>query len=125
MFPNEHRRIPRFPFHSKGELRLNFMAHRGTLLDISLFGALFESGLSQIEVAAGDNCVLKILSLSDATLFSVEGVVAHARQNMIGIEFDTPDERRITTLQEIGMLNLATPKLIDRSLSVLLQAWRE
>ena len=124
MFPNEHRRIPRFPFHSRGELGLGFMAHRGVLVDISLYGALFEAGLAQLDVAVGDRCVLRVLSLADQILLSMDGAVAHARQNLVGIEFDTPDERRIGLLQQIGLLNLAPPKIINRSFPFLLQGRR-
>jgi len=122
MFPTEHRRIPRFPFHSTGELGLGFMAHRGVLVDISLHGALFESGLAQLDVTAGDRCVLRVLSLADQILLTMAGAVAHTRGNLIGVEFDTPDERRIGILEEIGMLNLAPPKIINRSFPFLLQA---
>lgn len=122
MFPNEHRRLPRFPFHSKGELELGFMAHRGVLVDISLHGALFESGLAQLDLTVGDCCVLRVLSLADQILLTMTGAVAHTKGNLVGIEFDAPDERRIGILEEIGMLNLAPPKIINRSFPFLLQA---
>jgi hypothetical protein len=123
MFPDERRRHPRFPFHAKGELSLDFMSYRGRLIDISLFGALFEVGLFELRIAHGDGCRLKVLTLADESLFAVDGMVAHARRNLIGIEFGALDDERREWLQRISALNLAPAKILDRKLPVLLQAW--
>jgi len=123
MFIDERRCSPRFPFHSKGELRLDFMTDRGTLIDISLFGALFESKLFQMNVAQGDDCTLEILNLSDDSLFAVQGLVAHIRNSLIGIQFVPLDKERQNKLRQIGMLNLAPTNLFNRRLPALFQAW--
>ena len=124
MLSDERRRHPRFPFHSKGELRLHFMAYRGALIDISLFGALFESRLFQMNVTQGDDCTLEILHLNDDSLFAVEGVVAHTQKNLIGVQFTPLDKDRQNKLRQIGMLNLAPTTLLDRELPALFQAWQ-
>ena len=124
MFLHELRRHPRFPFHAKGELRLKFMAYRGDLIDISLFGALFEPGLFQLDVKPGESCSLEILHLNDDSLIAVKGVVAHASNNLIGIRFDPLEKEQENTLRQNGMLNLAPPCLINRELPALFQAWR-
>ncbi len=124
MLSDDLRRHPRFPFHSKGELRLNLVAFRGELIDISLFGALFETRLHQMNVVRGDNCMLDILHSNDDSLLAVSGVVVHTNKNLIGIKFDELDKEREDTLRQIGMLNLAPPKLLDRKLSALFQPWR-
>lgn len=123
MFSDERRRRPRFPFHAKGELSLRLLNHRGRLLDISLFGALFELGLFGLDAVAGDACRLTVLTLGEESLFAVDGVVTHARRNLLGIEFAGLDDERRQWLQRIGALNLAPAKLIDRKLPLLLQAW--
>ena len=119
----EDRRIyPRFPFHSKGELRLNYMAYGGTLIDISLFGALFKSGLSHLNVTEREECTLEILHLNDDSAFSVKGVVVHINENHIGIRFTTLDKEHESKLRKIWTLNLAPPSLLNRKLPALLQA---
>lgn len=125
MFSDNRRRHPRFPFHSKGELRLPFMAYRGVLIDISLFGALFEARLFQLNFAAGEICTLEILHLNDDSLFSVNGVVAHINNNLIGIQFALLDHDGQNKLRQVGMLNLAPAALLDRKLPALLQAWQK
>lgn len=124
MLSDERRRHPRFPFHSKGELRLHFMAYRGALIDISLFGALFESRLFQMNVTQGDDCTLEILHLNDDSLFAVDGVVAHTQKNLIGVQFTPLDKDCQNKLRQIGMLNLAPSTLLDRELPALFQAWQ-
>ncbi|WP_194286376.1 PilZ domain-containing protein [Rhodocyclus gracilis] len=123
MLPDDRRRTPRFPFHSKGELRLNFMAYRGSLIDLSLHGALFESALFELGVQQGDYCAVDILNLSEESIFTAEGVVAHASKSFIGIKFHPLDDERLKRLQHIGTLNLAPKKLINRKFPSLLQAW--
>lgn len=123
MTAEERRRLPRFPFHSKGELSLGLMAYRGALLDISLFGALFEAGLFHFNIAPGDACRLKILTLGDESMLAVDGEVAHVRKNLIGVRFHPLDEGGRRKLAHIGTLNLAPQKVFDRKLPFLLQAW--
>ncbi|MFZ4535021.1 PilZ domain-containing protein [Propionivibrio sp.] len=120
----ERRRQPRFPNHSKGELRLNLMAYRGALIDISLFGALFETKLFELNFAKGDNCTLEILHLNQDPLISVEGVISHAKDNLIGIQFSTLDREQQDEFQQIGRLNLAPPNFLNRNLPALFQAWQ-
>ncbi len=124
MFLHELRRHPRFPFHAKGELRLKFMAYRGDLIDISLFGALFETRLFQLDVNPGESCLLEILHLNDDSLIAVKGEIAHASKNLIGIRFDPLEKEQQNKLRQIGMLNLAPPCLLNRELPALFQAWR-
>ena len=122
--PNDERRQhTRFPFHSKGELRLNLMAYRGALVDISLYGALFESRLYQLNVVPGDDCTLEILHLNEDSLFAVEGRIAHAEMNLIGIQFAPLDSDVRNKILHIGTLNLAPPNLLNRELPALFQAW--
>ena len=123
MLTKERRQYPRFPFHSRSELRLDFMAYRGKLIDISLFGALFEAQLFQLNFAPCEKCTLEILHLNDDAQFSVEGVIVHTRMNLVGIQFAPVNAERQAILQRIGMLNLAPPNLLNRRLPAPLQPW--
>lgn len=124
MFLHELRRQPRFPFHSKGELRLKFMAYRGDLIDISLFGALFEPRLFELDVKPGDACSLEILHLNEDSLISVKGEVAQVNKNLIGVRFPPLEKECQNKLRQIGMLNLAPPCLLNREFPALFQAWQ-
>jgi len=124
MFPEERRLHPRFPFHSKSELHMPFMAYSGALIDISLFGALFEAGLFHLNIAAGENCRLEILHLNGNPAFAIEGVIAHTNNNLIGIEFTALDKKHLNQLRHICTLNLALPNVLNRKLPALFQEWR-
>lgn len=121
---NERRRTPRAPMHSKGELRLNFVAYRGALIDISRFGALFESKLFHINVSPGEICNFELLQPNDEPIFSVGGSVVHSHRNLIGIQFEPLDIERREILRSIDTINLASPDLLNREMPALLQAWQ-
>ncbi len=123
MFSKERRRHPRFPFHSKAEIRTTATAYRGALIDISLFGALFEARLFHFDFAPREVCTLEILQLNDDALFEIKGVIAHHQMNLIGIQFAPIDIERQHMLRHIGTLNLAPPDLLNRKLPALFQAW--
>ncbi len=124
MTSDDLRRYPRFPFHSRSELRLNLVAYRGDLIDISVHGALFEARLHQLSASPGQACRLDILHSNDDSLLAVEGVVAHSDSKLIGIRFATLDKSTEDRLRQIGQLNLAPPALLDRNLSALFQPWQ-
>lgn len=118
----ERRKHPRFPFHCKGELRIELIPCLGELVDFSQFGALFRSGIIQVGLESGQKCSLDILHLNNNLLCTVEGRVAHRHENLVGIELDALDEERLNKILQAGALNLAPPKLFNRSLAALLQA---
>lgn len=119
MIAPERRRTPRFPFHSKGRLSCPDMDYQGTLIDISLFGALFDAQFTR-DAMPGTQCALQVLDLNDALLFNVEGVIAHAEHNRVGIEFAPMDDERQHKIRHITLLNLAPPGLVERTLPALL-----
>ncbi len=120
MVAPERRRTPRFPFHSKGRLSCHDMDCRGTLIDISLFGALFDAPFTR-DAVPGTQCALQVLDLNDALLFNVEGVIAHAEHNHVGIEFAPMEDERQNKIRHIALLNLAPPSLVERTLPALLR----
>lgn len=122
MVSEERRKNPRFPFHSKGEIRIDCLAHRGTLIDFSRFGALFESGIQLLGLTQGQKCSLNILQLNEKTLCTIEGSIVRYSGNRIGIQFIAIEQERLDLLLSVGSLNLAPAKLFDRKLAALLQA---
>lgn len=122
MMLEERRKHPRFPFHCKGELRIDFMPCLGELLDFSKHGALFRSGIIQIGLECGRRCSLDILRLNNDRLCTVDGHVAHRRDNLVGIRFDALDDATLDKILKAGALNLAPERMFDRSLAALLQA---
>lgn len=65
MVTQERRRHPRFPFLSKGEIRIDCVGYRGRLLDFSQYGALFECGIHLAGLTLRQKCSLDILQLND------------------------------------------------------------
>lgn len=119
MVTNERRRYPRFPFHSKGVLIVPGSNYRGALIDISVFGALFDAGCVS-DVEPGTRCMLEVLNVDGSLLFNAEGVVSHAVVNRVGIEFVPMDEERKEKIRAIAHLNLAPPSVVERPLPSLL-----
>ncbi|MGO9444852.1 MAG: PilZ domain-containing protein [Thiobacillaceae bacterium] len=121
MITHERRRYPRFPFHSKGQLSCSDMTYGGTLIDISLFGALFHAKFARDELP-GTRCTLLVLNLNDSFLLKVEGVIAHVKRDQVGIEFASIDEERQKKIRHITLLNLAPPHFAERDLPALLKS---
>ncbi|MGA7178514.1 MAG: PilZ domain-containing protein [Thiobacillaceae bacterium] len=115
MVTNERCRRPRFPYHWKGHLSCPTMNYRGTLIDISLFAALFDARFPR-DAVLGTRCELQVLNLNESCLLKVEGVIAHSEQNLVGIEFLSIDEECRNKILHIAVLNLAPPHLIERAL---------
>jgi hypothetical protein len=95
------------------------MDYRGTLIDISLFGALFDAKFTRNAIP-GTQCALQVLDLNDALLLNVDGVIVHAEHNRVGIEFALMDDERQNKIRHITLLNLAPPSLVERTLPALL-----
>ena len=117
----ERRKHPRFPFHCKGELRIDHLPCMGELVDLSQHGALFRTGIVRTGLERDKKCALDILHLNNNLLCSVSGQIAHWQENMIGIRFATLDETTLGKIMHIGTLNLAPAKVFNRSLAALLQ----
>lgn len=119
MVTNERRRHPRFPFHSKGILIGPDKDYRGVLIDISVFGALFEAECIS-NVVPGTRCRLEVLNVDDSALIKIEGVVSHTAVERVGIEFEPMDEERKERIRSIAHLNLAPTSIVERPLPTLL-----
>lgn len=118
----ERRKHPRFPFHCKGELRIDYVPCLGELVDLSRHGALFRTGIVRIGLEHEKQCALDILHLNNNLLCSVSGHIAHWQDNLVGVRFDALDNATLEKIMHVGKLNLAPERVFNRSLAALLQA---
>ncbi len=119
MSHSERRRSPRFPFHSQGALSFAGQHLQGTVLDISLKGALF-SVPNGLELSAGKMCSLEIFHAGQPGFCSATALVTYQRENLVGLEFvDLTDGARQLLAQVINM-NLAVDTLLERDLLEML-----
>lgn len=116
---SERRHFPRFPFHSLGVLGLAGGQHSGTVLDISLKGALFRT-VEPLEAMAGNSCSLEIFHSGRPGFHIATAVLAYHRRNLFGLEFVelTRDARLL--LGEVMNMNLAVDALLHRELPEML-----
>jgi len=116
----DRRRSPRFPFHSNARLELGYLELEGTLMDISLSGALFASA-DPLEVPVEMDCRLTIGHRRRAHTEGIAGRIAHRAGRLFGIEFLDVDEAAESELRRMLDMNLAPPRLLDRDLATLLR----
>jgi hypothetical protein len=115
----ERRRVPRFPFHSRGSLTIRHSEHPGTIVDISVGGALFQSD-SRIKTADRADCHIAIYHSDETVILSTIGSIVYSRGTFLGIRFINVDAKAREGLKRIMEMNLGTPKLMGRDLSALL-----
>ena len=120
MLTLERRAHPRYPFLSKARMICPEITHPGTLIDISIYGALFHAS-SIGNAVPGTRCVLRVLSLKEDMLFQVNGAIAHTGQSFVGIEFAPLDDAVQSRIRQITQFNLAPPDHADRELPALLK----
>jgi hypothetical protein len=120
MLTLERRAHPRYPFLSKARMICPEITYPGTLIDISIYGALFHAS-SIGNAVPGTRCVLRVLSLKEDMLFQVNGAIAHTGQSLIGIEFAPLDFAVQSRIRQITLFNLAPPGHAERELPALLK----
>lgn len=118
---SDRRRFPRFPFHSRGELRMGGAWRKGTLVDISLRGALFSLESTPPESEA-KLCALRVFQPCGSQMVLLSGLVVHSGENLIGLKFINLGEAEKAALEQIIDLNLALPRLLERDIPALLRA---
>lgn len=119
MSVSERRRFPRFPFHSQGALSLAGQHYPGTVLDVSLKGALFSADAA-FAADSGHSCKLELFHAGQPALCHVDAVVAYRREGLVGLEFVEPGENARQLLQTIMEMNLAVHSLLNRNLPEML-----
>lgn len=116
---SERRHFPRFPFHSRGALSLAGQQHLGTVLDVSLNGALFRT-VDPLESIAGGRCNLEIVHSGEPGFRLATARVVYHRDNLLGLEFVELTEYARKFLGEVISMNLAVDALLERELSEML-----
>lgn len=116
----DRRRHPRFPFHSRGAIRVDGCNYRGTLMDISAKGCLFVTDAS-VRLPVDNPCHLFVLHGPRRESPPLGGVLAHSDHHLLGIEFTAISEEAHEALHQIVEMNLAPPKLLERELPALLR----
>lgn len=120
MLTLERRAHPRYPFLSKARVICPEITYPGTLIDISIYGALFYASFLDNAVP-GTRCVLQVLNLKEDMLFQVNGAIAHTGQSLVGIEFAPLDHALQSRIRQITQFNLAPPGHAERELPALLK----
>jgi hypothetical protein len=120
MLYTERRRFPRFPFHSRACLNLAGAAYTGTLLDVSLKGALFQSAEAHAAMA-GSECRIEILHVGEPGPLVVTARLAYQRRDLFGLEFISLDTETWQMLGDVMNMNLAVDSLLHRDLPELLE----
>ena len=117
----DRRRHPRFPFHSRGFLAIHDEQHLGTVLDVSLKGALFAS-VVPLAVAKGDRCCLELFHAGQEQVCSAKAVVAYRRDSLVGLELVEVDASTAAVLRQVVNMHLGVTSLLDRNLPEILGA---
>lgn len=100
---------------------MNFVEaeHPGTVLDVSLKGALFRTQ-EPLETVSGNFCALKLSRFGGPAFHVAMARVAYNRGNLLGLEFvELANDARVF-LGEVMNMNLAVDELLDRELPEML-----
>ncbi len=114
----ERRRFHRVLFDAPVEIESVGVSMRGTLLDISLKGALIK--LSGVWPQEPDKSVQLHIPLDeDTNVIHMDGLVVHQEMDHIGVLCHHIDMDSITHLRRLVELNLGQPELLERELMAL------
>lgn len=116
----ERRWFPRFPFHSRAIVVLDGIVHEGTLIDLSLGGALFR-GRAGLLASPGDACQFDILHGAGRCCVRARARVAYAQGELVGLQFQQLDFSALQGLMRIAEMNLEAPEMMNREVSALLK----
>jgi hypothetical protein len=117
---SDRRRYPRFPFHSRAALLLNDLELNGTLMDISLAGALFAVD-QHLDVPSLTECRLAIYHRRRYSAENMYGTVVYCVNHLIGIQFLEIGRTAENELKLMIDMNLASSHLLERDLPALLR----
>jgi hypothetical protein len=119
----ESRHFSRIPFQATVQLHFNLsketlLAH---LLDISLKGALVETAQPLANVFKSKSCRMVLVLGKGGEHITMEGMVAHHADNIMGIECKHIDLDSMTSLRRLVELNTGNPALLERELAEMLK----
>ena len=118
---DDKRLFRRIPFDTQTRVICNNVTYNGTLLDISLKGALIQF-LEPIPAVKGERCNIAIhLPSSNVNMF-FEATLVHVSQVNYGFKFLTENIDTITHLRRLMELNIGDDKAVVEELAYWLQA---
>lgn len=117
---SDRRRYPRFPFHSRAQMQVDVREFKGTLMDISLSGALFAVDQPP-GFSPGTECRLVIHHRRQHAAEGMRGTIVYCADHLIGIKFLEVDGAAENDLRLMIDMNLALPQLLKRDLPALLR----
>ncbi|MBL8491075.1 MAG: PilZ domain-containing protein [Rhodocyclaceae bacterium] len=115
--PSDRRRFWRAAFVARAHLTTREGNQLVKLEDISLKGALVQTGVAG-EVAVGDSCQLHLDLAIDAHI-AMWMTVAHVEGRNAGLRCDSIDLDSVTHLRRLVELNAGDPSVLERDLSAL------
>lgn len=115
----QRRRFSRIRFESGAQFTCDGRTDACEIRDLSLKGALLRLA-RQRPPALGERCVLELALDEQGTTIRMEGEVAHAATDHVGLACREIDLDSITRLRRLLELNLGDSALLDRELSALL-----
>jgi hypothetical protein len=117
---SDRRHYPRFPFHSRAALLLDGLELNGTLVDVSLAGALFAVD-QHLDLPSGTACRLAIYQRRRQSVENMHGTIVYCANHLFGIRFKQIGDSAQSELCRMIEMNLAPPRLLERDLPALLR----
>lgn len=115
----ERRNFWRAVFHSPVRLTTHHGETSAQLLDISLKGALLDTG-TRWQGSPGEECQVTLKLAPDATI-GMWAEVMHVEGGYVGLRCKSIDIDSITHLRRLVELNSGDPALLDREFSSLVR----
>ena len=119
MHTPDQRHFARIQFHHGAQLLLEGRRTGCEVLDLSLKGALLRPEQA-LAVATGAVCTLELVLDDGDSVVRMEGSVAHAEADRLGLVWSSIDIDSITHLRRLIELNLGDESLLQRELAELL-----
>ena len=119
----QRRHFVRIPFDAQYVLlsTANDQQWRGTVIDLSLKGALLHKPEAFSSCKPGDHFVLELILGQDSLNIQMEVHVAHVHETVVGVTCEHIDLESMTHLRRVLELNLGDPQSIERELSEMMQ----
>ncbi len=118
MHTPDQRHFARIQFHHGAQLVLDGRRTGCEVLDLSLKGALLRPAQA-LAVATGAVCTLELVLDDGDSVVRMEGSVAHAEADRLGLVWSSIDIDSITHLRRLLELNLGDASLLEREFVAL------